>query len=66
MDAKIGDEILIDGRHIDDPPRRGEIVEVMTSDGREHYRVRWHDGSDSLFFPGSDAHVAHHKSSSKP
>ena len=64
MDAQIGDEIVVDGRHINDPPRRGEIVEIMTSDGREHYRVRWLDGSDSLFFPGSDAHVVHHKSPS--
>jgi len=66
MDVKLGNEIRVDGRHIDDRPRRGEIVEIMTSDGREPYRVRLFDGSDSLFFPGSEAHIAHRESPSWP
>lgn len=61
MNGNVGDEIVVDGRHINDVPRKGEILEVMSNDGIEHYRVRWDDGTECLFFPGSDAHVVHHK-----
>jgi hypothetical protein len=29
-----------------------------------HYRVRWDDGHESLYFPGSDAHLERIDSSS--
>lgn len=61
MQASVGDELLVDGRHIDDLPRKGEILEVMSNDGVEHYRIRWDDGTDCVFFPGSDARVVHHE-----
>ena len=59
MNGRVGDELVVDGRTIDDLPRRGEILEVMTNDGVQHYRVRWDDGTDCIFFPGSDAHIVH-------
>ena len=61
MNGRVGDELVVDGRHIDDLPRKGEILEVMSNDGVQHYRVRWDDGTDCIFFPGSDAHFVHHE-----
>jgi hypothetical protein len=57
MDAKVGDEIVVDGERTGDLPREGEILEVLTGGGVTHYRVRWDDGHDTIFFPGSTAHV---------
>ena len=56
--TKVGDEIVVDGRHTGDEPRRGEILEILRT-GVVHYRVRWDDGHDSIFFPQSDAHFIH-------
>jgi hypothetical protein len=58
MDGKVGDEIVVDGRHTGSEPRRGEILEVMRT-GIVHYRVRWDDGHESIFFPHADAHIVH-------
>ena len=58
-DVKVGDEIVVDGRHMDDLPRKGEVLEVLTSGGVIHYRVLWDDGTDCIFFPASDAHFVH-------
>jgi hypothetical protein len=30
---------------------------VMGQGEREHYRVRWQDGHESVYFPGPDARV---------
>lgn len=57
MDAKVGDEIVVDGVITDDPKREGEILEVTDRGGVVHYRVRWDDGHESLFYPGSTTHV---------
>jgi hypothetical protein len=59
MDAKVGDEIVVEGLHTGDARREGEIREVMDRGGIEHYRVRWDDGHESVFFPGSDSRVVH-------
>jgi Domain of unknown function (DUF1918) len=56
--ARTGDEIVVETVALDSPRRRGEILEVIGEGGREHYRVRWDDGHESLYFPGPDAHVA--------
>ena len=57
MDAKPGDEIVVDAVNLGDPRREGEILEVTTRGGVVHYRVRWDDGHESVFFPGSTTHV---------
>lgn len=59
MQASVGDEIVVDGPHLGDPQRKGEILEVLDQGGVVHYRVRWDDGHESVFFPSSDAHVVH-------
>ncbi len=32
-------------------PRRGEILEVLGSEGHEHYRVRWDEKHESIVYP---------------
>jgi hypothetical protein len=55
--ANVGDEIVVDAVNLGDPKREGEILEVETSGDVLHYRVRWDDGHESIFFPGSTTHV---------
>lgn len=57
LDAKVGDELVVDGPHLGDLPRKGEVLEVLTTGGVVHYRLRWDDGTDCIFFPSSDTHV---------
>ena len=57
MDANVGDEIVVDGPRTGDEPRKGQILEILTSGGVTHYRVRWDDGHEVVFFPASTTHV---------
>lgn len=58
MHARTGDHVVIEGTHVGDEPRRGEIVEVIEGQEGEHYRVRWdRDEHESIFFPGPGARV---------
>ena len=58
MDAKVGDEIVVDGAHTGDEPRKGEVLEILTTSGHaSHYRVRFDDGHEVALFPGSTTHV---------
>lgn len=59
MKANVGDELVVDSRHTGDPPRKGQVVEVLESGGVLHYVVRWEDGHTSILYPSSDAHVVH-------
>ena len=64
MHANVGDEIVVDGVNLGDPKREGEVIEVETSGGVVHYRVRWDDGRETIFYPGSTAHVVNLRSKS--
>lgn len=33
------------------PPRRGRVLEVIGEGEHEHYRVRWDERHESVFFP---------------
>jgi hypothetical protein len=57
MDAKIGDEIVVDAALTGGTPREGAIIQIRHEGGVLHYVVRWDDGHETVFFPGSDAHV---------
>ena len=57
MHATVGDEIVVDAMHTGDMQRKGEVIEVLDEGAAVHYRVRWADGHESVYFPGSDAHV---------
>lgn len=52
-----GDVVVISGHRVGERERIGEILEVLGEVGHTHYRVRWEDGSESVFYPGSDAAV---------
>jgi hypothetical protein len=57
--TRAGDLIEIHGHRQGEASRFGEILEILGSDGHEHYRVRWDDGHESIFTPGSDAVIKH-------
>ena len=33
------------------PPRRGQVTELLGTGAHEHYRVRWDEQHESIFFP---------------
>ena len=41
------------------PPRRGQVTEILGEGVHEHYRVRWDEQHESLFFPTEGVHVVH-------
>ncbi len=45
-------------------PRRGEILEVLGAGQHVHFRVRWDEEHESLFYPGTDHFVVHRGRSS--
>ena len=55
--AEAGDLIEITGHAVGDAPRKAEILEVLGGEGHEHYRVRWEDGHESIYFPADDASI---------
>jgi Domain of unknown function (DUF1918) len=57
--TKRGDVIVVSGHHVGEPERTGEILEVLGDPSHERFRVRWDDGRESIFYPGSDAHIRH-------
>jgi len=58
MHAEPGNWLIVEGRHVDDTPRRGLIEEVPSADGSPPYLVHWTDnGRRALIFPGPDSHV---------
>lgn len=60
MRATVGDQIMIMSRHLDEPVRVGQIVEVHGSAGEPPFVVRWQDGEHTgLLFPGPDAQITH-------
>jgi len=59
MRAKVGDELVIRGRHVGDADREGVIIEIHGHSGMPPYLVRWEDGHESVFSPSSDTHVEH-------
>jgi len=54
--TKPGDRIVVESAHVGQPRREGQVVEVL-GNGEQHYRVRWDDGHETIYFPQSDASV---------
>jgi hypothetical protein len=57
MHANRGDQIVVETATLNALRRRGEVLEVIGEGEREHYRVRWEDGHESVYYPGPDARV---------
>ncbi|HLE98668.1 MAG TPA: DUF1918 domain-containing protein [Gaiellaceae bacterium] len=55
--AKAGDWVVVHGRAVGKPGRTGQILEVLGEPGHEHYRVRWDEEHESIFYPSSDATI---------
>jgi hypothetical protein len=54
--AKAGDWLEVHGlpgQHL----RRGRIVEIMGEPGHAHYRVRWDEYHESIFYPSEGTSV---------
>lgn len=47
-----GDVIEVSGRRVGEPARLGEVLEVLGSADRPHFRVRWEDAHESIIYPG--------------
>ena len=58
MIARQGDRIVVESVHLDVGRRSGEVLEVLGDGETRHYRVRWQDGHESVYFPGPDARLA--------
>lgn len=59
--TRAGDVVVVEGHRIGEGRRIGEILEVLGEPGHEHYRVRWDDEHESVFYPSSDAVIQHSK-----
>jgi hypothetical protein len=55
--AQVGDLVIVEGHRIGEARRIGEILEVLGETGHEHYRVRWDDDHESVFYPSSDSTI---------
>ena len=59
--TRVGDVVVVEGHRVGEGRRIGEILEVLGEPGHEHYRVRWDDEHESVFYPSSDAIIQHAK-----
>jgi hypothetical protein len=48
------------------PPRRGQVVEVLGRRGHEHFRVRWDEAHESVFFPTEATRIVKHGRPARP
>jgi len=55
MKVKAGDRIAVETERVGTPEREGEILEVMSGGVGITYRVKWHDGRETLFSPAAGA-----------
>ena len=56
-EPRAGDLVVVEGHRTGESRRIGQILEVLGRPGHEHFRVRWEDERESIFFPSSDTHV---------
>lgn len=54
---KAGDTVVVVAHHVGGPRRTGLVLEVLGEKEHPHYRVRWEDGTETIFYPSSDATI---------
>ena len=54
MRARVGDRLAVLHSRVGESDRHAEILEVRGEDGAPPYLVRWSDGHESIFVPGSE------------
>lgn len=52
-----GDVVEVSGRRVGEPPRLGEVLDVLGPPDHRHYAVRWEDGHESILYPGETTSV---------
>jgi hypothetical protein len=50
----VGDLVVVEEHRVGESRRIGTILEVLGTPGHEHYRVRWDDDRESIFYPSND------------
>jgi hypothetical protein len=53
----VGDWIEVHGHVQGEAPRLALVLEVLGTEGNEHYRVRWDEEHESILYPGPDATI---------
>ena len=59
LGVAVGDVVETGRRRVGEASRTGEVMEVLDTDDRAHYRVRWEDGHESLLYPGEGVTFRH-------
>lgn len=59
--AKVGDRVIVESEHVGESAREGVVREVLGSGDALHYRVRWEDGRETVFFPTAGSMTIRHK-----
>lgn len=67
MEAAVGDHFLIKGKRFGRGRRNGEVVEVLGSlfSPRQHFRVRWDDGHETIYVPGPGVKIERKKATER-
>lgn len=55
--ARIGDIVEVTGHKVGEGRRSGEILELLGEPSHPHFRVRWADETESIFYPSNDATI---------
>ena len=55
--AKVGHIVEVTGHQVGEARRSGEIIELLGEESHPHLRVRWADGTESGFYPSTDATI---------
>lgn len=59
MRAEVGDRVVVPGRHVGDPVRVGEVIDVRSAEGAPPYVVRWENGHEAVCCPGPETRIEH-------
>lgn len=59
MQGAVGDRVVVPGRHVGDPERHGEVLEVHGEGSQCRYTVRWDDGHEAIVVPGAEMRFLH-------
>jgi hypothetical protein len=51
MEVKVRDRIAVESERVGQPVREGDVLEVLSAGPDVHYRIRWADGHETVFFP---------------
>ena len=53
--ARRGDVVAVTAHRVGETERLGEILEVLGDAEHPHFRVRWEDERETIFYPSNDS-----------